>query len=632
MAKTAVLPKIWTEQVQRAWTLPEELSVSEWADRFRVLDSMTSAESGQWRTERTPYLKGIMDAFINPLVEKITIKASTQVGKTESMYNMIGYAIDQDPGPALIVMPREPDAKTVSKRRIVPMIQLSPALSKSITKKEDDLTKLEITLHRMIIYLAGSNSPAALSQKPVRYLFLDETDKYPKFSGEEADPVKLATERTRTFWNRKIVSCSTPTTVDGYIHREYEKSDKRIYYIPCPFCGGYQFLDFHQIKVPETERDPERIQQLRLAWYECIYCKAKINDLMKQKMLLLGQWMPEAIKLGSKGTLPEKIDFPQTSHVGFFLNALYSPWLTFSEIIAEFFRSKDRVELLMNFINSWLAEIWQEKIEETNPEKLKRLCLDYNRGIVPDGAIVLTGGVDVQKEYFVVTVRAWGIYPESWLILDEQVDRWEDVIKILFESHYPSLVPGIEPFEVRLSCLDTGYRTSEVYDICREYRSLARAIKGKDQLTGVPYKVTDIDKYPKTGHQIPGGLRLWLLDTNYFKDKISRMVHTDQTTPKWHLHSTPSDDYLKWFCGEHKILKRDKKRGTTYEVWQLVSSHAKSHYWDAEVYAMAAAEMLRVFNLREEDKPKPIIIQQENIQEPKTNSWIPKKNKWLNHG
>jgi len=248
----ATLPAIWSNRVQEAWKLPERVTVSAWADIKRRLDPMTSAEPGQWRTDRTPYLRGIMDAFTNPLIEKITLEMSTQIGKTEAMLNMLGYAIDQDPGPTLFVYPREPDAKTASVTRIKPMIELSPDLNSHRTQDSDDLTKLQMRLDRMYVYFAGANSPAALSQKPVRYLFLDETDKYPKFSGEEADPIKLATERTRTFWNRKIINCSTPTTSSGYIHREYERSDQRRYYVPCPYCGGYQVLVKDQIKVPPT--------------------------------------------------------------------------------------------------------------------------------------------------------------------------------------------------------------------------------------------------------------------------------------------------------------------------------------------------------------------------------------------
>ncbi|MDD4980687.1 MAG: phage terminase large subunit family protein [Candidatus Omnitrophica bacterium] len=621
--------KLWTPAVRSAWQIPNELTVSQWADKYRKLDPMISAEPGQWRTDRTPYLRGIMDSFNNPLVEKITIMSCTQVGKTESWLNMLAYIIDQDPAPALVVMPREPDAKYISKSRIRPMIEVSPELSKHLTNDSDDITKLEMRLNRMFIYFAGANSPAALSGKPVRYVFRDEVDKYPKFSGEEADPIKLSNERTHTFWNRKSIDCSTPTTKNGYIYREYEHSDKRSYYVPCPYCGGYQVLEFeHHVKFPKEERDPERIRQERLAWYECEYCQGKITDLMKQDMLLKGKWIPAAVKLDVKDQLPDKLDFPQVSHVGFHLNALYSPWLTFSDVTAEFIDSHDRPELLMNFINSWLAQVWEEKAIETKPEKLKILCGDYARGTVPDGAIVLFGGVDMQKDYFIVIIRAWGAYPQSWLILEEKVNDWNEVENILFKTQYPSVIPGIEPFSVRLTCFDTGYRTGEVYNFCRQYPTLTRAIKGKDQITGVPYKMATIDKYPD-GKHIKGGLKLWFLDTNYFKDKISFFVHTEHASPTWHLHKEPSEEYFRWFCGEHKIIKRDRKTGRTYEVWEPVSSHAQAHYWDAEVYAMAAAEMMRVFTLKEEDRPKPQteIINHDPGKKPE--SWIGKKPNWI---
>jgi phage terminase large subunit GpA-like protein len=285
----------------------------------------------------------------------------------------------------------------------------------------------------------------------------------------------------------------------------------------------------------------------------------------------------------------------------------------------------------MNFVNSWLAQVWQEETEKTRPERLLQLCLDYKRGQVPEGAILLTGGVDKQQNYFVITIRAFGVYPESWLVLEEITDKLETLEKILFEDRYPSLVPGIEPFPVSLSCLDTGYNTSEMYDLCRRYKGFARAIKGKDQLTGVPYRVTNIDKYPNSGRHIPGGLLLYLLDTSYFKDKISRMVHAEEPTCKWHLHKNPSPDYLRQFCGEHKVLKLDKKRGRAYEIWQPVSSHAATHFWDAEVYAMAAAEMLRVYNLREEDIPKPSLFEPAVKEEQKKESWIGQRNNWIRH-
>jgi len=169
--------KIWTPEEKESWKRPEKITVSQWADKFRYLNAVTSAEPGRWKTSRTPYLKGIMDAFTDPFVEEITVMAASQVGKTEAMFNMLGFIIDQDPGPTLIVLPRENDAKSVSCNRVMPMIEGSYVLREHLPRLSDDITRLEYHLDRMILYFAGSNSPADLASRPIRYLFLDEIDK-----------------------------------------------------------------------------------------------------------------------------------------------------------------------------------------------------------------------------------------------------------------------------------------------------------------------------------------------------------------------------------------------------------------------------------------------------------------------
>jgi phage terminase large subunit GpA-like protein len=623
--------EIFYPEEKLAFKVPDEITVSEWADKYRILDSMTSAEPGHWRTHRTPYLKGIMDAFNNPHIEEITIMAATQLGKTESMYNMIGYIIDQDPGPTLLVMPRVPDAKSVSYNRIKPMIESSPVLNSHLPELADDMTKLEYHLDRMILYFAGSNSPADLAQRPIRYVFFDEIDKYPRFSGKEADPIKLGTERTRTFWNRKIVKVSTPTIRQGYIYREYEKSDRQKYFAPCPHCNKYQILLWSQIKWPEGERDPEKIKNEKLAWYECEYCKCKITDIDKQRIMAKGVWAPEESGFNQPGDI--QVDENHSRHRGFWLSSLYSPWLTWSDIAAEFLGSKDHIELLMNFINSWLAEPWEEKTEETIPEKLKELSGGYPEGQLPEGVLVLTAGVDVQKDHFYIVIRGWGIGEESWLIRTCRVESWEEVLSILFKTNYPN-AKRTDPLGVRLACIDTGYRTDEVYDVCRRYRDIARPIKGQDHLPGAPYRISPLDKNPRTGTTIPGGLTLWHLDTSHYKDKVNRMVHAGPGDPsKWHLFEGISEEYLKQFCAEHKIILRDKK-GRAHEEWQKITSGRPNHYWDVEIYAAAAADMIRVSALRSEDDkyiyyPRPVAVQAEKE---KKGSWLNRDSKGWMHG
>jgi len=208
-----------------------------------------------------------MDAFSNPDIEHIVCQWSTQVGKTEMLYNCLGYVIDQDPSPTLLVMPTDILGLFVSKNRIQPMVEACERLGEKKPDDEDDYTNLEMKFQGMIFSIAGANSAASLSSRPVRYLFRDEVNKYPAFVGKEADPMSLSKERTKNFWNRKIFDVSTPTTDTGNITREFETSDAIYdYHIPCPLCGLFQILRFSQIKwpkPPEGEKmSPEKVRTL----------------------------------------------------------------------------------------------------------------------------------------------------------------------------------------------------------------------------------------------------------------------------------------------------------------------------------------------------------------------------------
>jgi phage terminase large subunit GpA-like protein len=564
---------------------------------------------------RTPYLQGVMDAFTDPYVEEITVMAASQVGKTEGMFNMLGYLIDQDPGPTLVVLPRENDAKSVSYNRVLPMIHGSPVLRNRMPVNADDITKLEYRFDRMILFFAGSNSPADLASRPIRYLFLDEIDKYPRFSGREADPIKLATERQKTFWNKKTVKVSTPTTRDGYIFREFEKSDQRRFFVPCPHCGGYQILVFGQIKWPEHERSAEKIRNERLAWYECEHCKKRIDDYQKQQMLSHGKWVPKDCDINEQGEIwGEKI---KSKHRGFWINSLYSPWLNWSDIATEFLKSKDFIELLMNFVNSWLAEVWEEKIEETTVDRVRAHACEYTEGIVPDEAVVLTAGIDVQKDHFYYVIRGWGYEEQSWLVRSGSLEYWDDLVEVLFKTEYRKF-SGEETLPVYMTCVDSGFRTDEVYHFCRKWHDRAKAIKGQEELTdGRFYRASKIDINSRTGSIIKNGLVLWNLNVTQYKDKISRLV-ASKDPAKWHLFKNPSDEYLAQFTAEHKILIRNRNTGKAKEVWQKKRSSIANHYLDAEVYAIAAADIIRALNLRRDERTVHKDIRQEHSR----SSWI----------
>lgn len=361
---------------------PEDITVSEWADKYRVLDAKTSAMPGPWRTEHTPYLKGIMDEFNNYETEEIVYVKPTQVGGTECLQNMVGYIVQQDPAPTMIVYPTDTLAKSISENRLQPMFKAAPELR----KRFDENSQLqELQFDGMYLTLAGSNSPSSLASKAIRFLFLDEVDKYPGASKKEADPVSLARERTKTFHNRKIFITSTPTLKTGHIWKAKEDADiEKHYFVPCPHCGEYIELKWKQIHFPKEE-GMSYADRAEFATYVCQECGCVITDQDKPEMLRKGEWR----------TVKENTKFVRK--VAFWMNTLYSPFVRFSEIVKEFLDSKDDPEKLQNFVNSWLAEPWEDTKLKTNADLVMERQTEYEELVVPEWAKLLTAGVDVQE-------------------------------------------------------------------------------------------------------------------------------------------------------------------------------------------------------------------------------------------
>ena len=236
---------VW-KQTSKQFKPPQKLKVSEWADQHRILTSDSSAESGKWRTSRAEYQRGIMDAVVEREVERVVIMSSSQVGKTEIINNILGYYISQDPSPILIIQPTLEMSRTWSKDRLNPMITSAPVLKTKVREartKDSENTILHKRFDGGHLSIVGANSASGLASRPIRILLCDEIDRYPFSAGVEGDSIQLATARTKTFWNRKIVMCSTPT-IDGEsrLQSAFEASDKRYYYVACPECNHYQTL------------------------------------------------------------------------------------------------------------------------------------------------------------------------------------------------------------------------------------------------------------------------------------------------------------------------------------------------------------------------------------------------------
>lgn len=585
-----------------------QIPVSQWAEKHRILPD-TNAIPGKWRNSVTPYLIEIMDTFSDELVEEIIFVKPTQVGGTSAMENMLGSVIDQDPAPSMIVYPSETLAERVVESKLDPMIKGTSVLADKYL--EDESKKLELHFSEMTVYLTGANSPANLASNNIKYLFLDEVDKYPGASKKEADPISLAKERTKTYANRKIFEASTPTLKTGHIWKAKEQADvEKHYFVPCPHCGEYIELKFAQIKWPPKEEVPEISERAERAVYVCQECGCVISDQDKGRMLQEGRW-----QIVRKRT-------EQPKSIAFWMNTLYSPFTRFTEIAKEFLRTKDDPELFHNFVNSWLAEPWEDTKVKTNAELVMERQTEVPAWILPEWTKLLTGGIDVQENSLYWTIRAWGDHMTSQNVAHGQALSMTEIERIMNTEFS---MPSGEKIMVNLALIDSGDQTDDVYDFCILNSDWVLPCKGTPTMLS-HYRLSTINKTGSRAY----GMTLVLVDGGKYKDQIAAHMRRPNGSGSWMVHSGCDLEYAEQVTSEHKVIERSGGRET--QKWVVKASHAANHFLDAEVYAAAAADVMGVRSLflRETRDEKPRESNKSGTQDrPAEEGWIKQNDEWI---
>ena len=601
----------WIHKAVQVLRPVERVTVSKWAEANRVLPDSNSIP-GPWRNSVTPYLVEIMDAFSDEMVEEIIFVKPTQVGGTSAMENMLASAIAQDPAPAMCVYPSDDLAERTVESKLDPMIKSCKTLAAKY--RINDSKKLALKFTDMVVYLTGANSPADLASTNIRYLFMDEVDKFPGASKKEADPVSLAKERTKTFFNRKIFMASTPTLKTGHIWKAKEAADvEKHYFVPCPHCGAFIELKFAQIKWPSKEDVPESADRAEMATYVCQECGCVITDQDKGKMLAAGRWKP----------VRQKTQHPKS--VAFWMNTLYSPFTRFSDIAREFMRSKDDPELLHNFANSWLAEPWEDTKLKTNAEMVMERQTEIPEWTLPPWTKLVTGGIDVQENCLYWTIRAWGDYMTSQNISHGQALSMGEVERIM---NTELTMPNGEKVMVNLALMDSGDQTEDVYEFCALNSDWALPCKGTTTMLS-HYRLSTVNKAGSRAN----GMTLVLVDGGKYKDQIAARMRKENGTGAWMVYQGCDLDYAEQVTAEHKITERSG--GKEVQRWVLKTSHADNHYLDCEVYAAAAADVLGVRNLYLQNRVEENAQEVKKRAEPKPDTrpqeenWIKDNDNWI---
>lgn len=586
----------------------EKLKVSEWAAKNRVLPR-GNAIPGPWDNDVTPYLVEIMDTFSNDAVEKVIFVKPTQIGGTSALENMLGSVIDQEPAPTMVVYPTEKLAERTVESKIDPMINSTKVLSEQY--KESESKVLEKRFASMTLYLVGSNSPSDLAGTPIKNLFLDEVDKYPAASKKEADPVSLAIERTRSYSvSRKIFMTSTTTLKTGRIWREKEAAEvEKHYFVPCTHCGEYIELKFAQIKWPSKEKVPTNAERAEMAVYVCQECGGIITDHDKKTMLIKGKWQP----------VRQTAANPKS--VAYWINVLYSPFTRFTEIAAEFMRSKDDQDLFHNFVNSWLAEPWEDTKLKTNAEMVMERQTETEAWKLPEWTKLITAGVDVQENCLYWVIRAWGDYMTSQKVASGQALSFTEVEQIM-NTEFKH--PDGSTLMVDLALIDSGDQTEEVYEFCAMNADWALPCKGTSTMLS-HYRLSTVNKAGSEAN----GMTLVLVDGGKYKDQIAARMRKPNGSGSWMVHKDCEQDYAEQVTAEHKVTER--ANGKEIQRWVLKSSHAANHYLDCEVYAAAAADIkeVRSLYLRSQEQKKPQKEQKPKPQPTPEENWIRQNEDWI---
>mgnify|MGYP001090145993 FL=1 len=575
---------------------PPQLTVSAWADQHRVLSTRASSEPGPWRTSRTPYLREIMDALsaVHP-ARRVVFMKGAQVGASEGGNCWLGYIMHHVPAPVLAVQPTVELAKRFSRQRIDPLLEETPALRARVSParaRDSGNTMLSKEFPGGILVLTGANSAVGLRSMTARFLFLDEVDAYPGDVEGEGDPIALAEARARTFgWRRKAFLVSTPTIAGrSRIEREYQASDQRRFFLPCPHCAAMQWLRFERLLWEKGEP--------RTVAYRCEACDRPIGEHHKTAMLAAGEWRATA-------------EAPDPHTVGFHISALYSPvgWLSWEQIARDWETAQGKPEDLKTFRNTVLGETWQDRGEAPDWERLVERREGFSLGTVPAGALVLTAGVDVQDDRIECDIWGWAEGFSSWLIdhvvipgSPREREPWEALARLLAKDWPRPGGPASGAMRIAKICVDTGGRdTASVYGHLRHLRdpriAPTKGVEGWNRAQ--PVQGPTLVDALVNGQKLRRGLKLWTVSVSTWKADLYRRLWLGRGDADADAGSFPAGwvhlpegievEWVKQLVAEQLRTSKDR-RGFARQEWAKLRE--RNEALDCAVLARAALWLL----------------------------------------
>lgn len=572
---------------------PPKLTLSEWADKYRMLNAKSSAMPGPWKTSNAPWTREIMDTMSDAHLHKAVMMCSAQVAKTEMLLNALGYNSHYMPAPIIIMEPTIEMAETLSKDRLTPMFNDTPELAKLVSgsNRNGGNTILKKDFPGGSIAIIGANSPTALRSRPAKILLADEVDAYPASAGKEGDPLALIEKRATTFWNYKIFMVSTPTDRStSRIYKEYIGGTQEEWNLPCPECGEYQPLVW--ANVHGKDGGPFDANDTSIITYTCEKCGCVSGEYAWKAQSARGKYVPAN---------------PEAPYRSFHINALGSTFCGWSEIVDKFLKANEAakngdIELLKVWTNTEMGEPWEERGETVEGEELMNRCEMYEAE-VPDGVRVLTAGIDTQDDRFEVEVVGWNEKRESWGIRYQKIwgdltqpTVWADLDRFLRQPFYKK---NGEALYLRGAFMDSqGHFQEKVLPFCKEREYLHfHGIKGNAGF-GKEYPGKPSTNNRQKIEQV-------IVGVDAGKARVYHALRVLEEGAPLYCHFPRNEgagyyreDYFRGLASEKEVVRM--KMGRPIKVWEIKDhAHKRNEPLDCRNYAMACLEFINPPELKE---------------------------------
>lgn len=553
---------------------PPKLRPSEYAERS-VKIPVGNAVPGPMRFDNAPYQREPLDMTVDPRCNRITLMWGAQVGKTQTALCAQAYRIEHSPASQIMMQPSQGDLTTWLETKFNPLVDANSSLQDRIaTPRARD----GVNNQRMKSYPGGfimfswSGSPKTMRGRSAPFIVCDETDGYDRT--HEGHPVGLLWQRAATFGDQRLLmEISTPTIKGAsWIESAFEQGDQRRFHVPCPHCDHSQSLKWANVTWTKSD-DGEHLPDT--AGYACESCGTVWNDGERISAIRAGQWVAAR---------------PFRGHASYHLNELYSCFRRLSDVVQSFLDKKAGNDL-QTFVNVSLAETWEEEGDQVDATGLMERVEKYPAP-VPQGAAVLTAGIDMQQDRLEVEVVGWGLGEESWSV-DHRVlwgdpmqgDVWQDLDDLLGETY---LHQSGAQLPVSAAAIDTGGTagmTQAAYEYARG--KLGRRLFAIKGVGGWGRPIVSAPSRKRSGRRARP-VDLFSVGVDEAKVVVQRRLGLETPGPGFcHFPEDRDPEYFQQLTAER--LQTRMVKGFAVREWH--KTRERNEALDCRVYALAALKI-----------------------------------------